>query len=374
MNYNKIVVKYSEIFLKSCYVYSSFEKILISNIKTGLKENSIKFKILRERGRIFIETKQVKKAIKILKRIFGIVSFSPSYHLKTCDIKKIQDFVKGNYKKWIKKSQTFAVRPKRVGKHNYDSQELAKLVGDVVDRKVGLKKPDVEIFVEVRNNDCYIYTEVISGLGGLPLGSAGKVVCLLSGGIDSSVAAWLMMKRGCKIVALYATIGKSNKAIRSVIKKLRVWHIGSDIKVFTYNQRRILKVFNKRFYRHTCILCKRMMYKAANKLARILKIKAIVTGESLSQVASQTIDNLMVLDQASELPVFRPLISMDKIDIINIAKKLGMNEIASKYKEECWAWPKKPKTKSKLDKVLNFEKEVEKEINATLDSLVKMPV
>jgi thiamine biosynthesis protein ThiI len=370
MNYSKIIVKYSEIFLKSCPVYRRFETILINNIRVGFKESSIKAKVSKERGRIYIETKQVKKASEILKRVFGIVSFSPCYHLKTTEIKKIQDFVKKNHKKWIKENEKFAVRSKRVGKHEYNSQELAKLIGDVVDRKVDLKNPDVEIFAEVRNNDCYIYTEKIDGPGGLPLGTAGKVVCLLSGGIDSAVAAWMLMKRGCKLVIIHADMRKKGKkAIKQIIKKLKMWHMGSDIKVYTYNQSEILKVFNENFYRHTCILCKRMIYRAANRLARKLKIKAILTGESLAQVASQTLDNLMVLDQASELPVFRPLIGMDKIEIINIAKKLGTYEIASEHKENCWAWPTRPKTKSRLDNILKFEKQVEKEINKSLDTL-----
>ena len=370
MNYSKIIVKYSEIFLKSCPVYRRFESILINNIRVGFKESSINAKVSKERGRIYIETKQVKKASEVLKRVFGIVSFSPCYHLKTSEIKKIQDFVKKNHKKWIKENEKFAVRSKRIGEHKYNSQELAKLIGDVVDRKVDLSNPDVEIFAEVRNNNCYIYTEKINGPGGLPLGTAGKVVCLLSGGIDSAVAAWMLMKRGCKLVIIHADMRKKGKkAMKQIVKKLKMWHMGSDIKVYTYNQREILKVFNENFYRHTCILCKRMIYKAANRLARKLKIKAIVTGESLSQVASQTLDNLMVLDQASELLVFRPLIGMDKIEIINIAKKLGTYEIASKHKENCWAWPTRPKTKSRLDNILKFEKQVEKKINKALDTL-----
>lgn len=375
MNYNRILIKYSEIFLKSCYVYRKFENILIANIGAALKHSSIKFKILRTRGRIFIETKQIKKSLETLKRVFGIVSFSPIYHLKTNDIKKIQSFVKKEHKKWIKKDEKFAVRSKRVGKHNYTSQELAKLVGDVVDRKVDLKNPDVKIFVEVRDNDCYIYTETIDGPGGLPLGSSGKVVVLLSGGIDSAVAAWLMMKRGCKITVIHADMRKKGKkAINEIIKKLKMWHIGSDIRIYTYDQKKILKVFNENFYRHTCILCKRMIYRAANTLAKKTKSKGIVTGEAIAQVASQTLDNLTVLNQASELPVFRPLIAMDKIEIIKIAQRLGTYQIASEHKESCWAWPQKPKTTSKLKRILEFEEEVKGDIQKSLKTIKEISI
>ena len=244
------------------------------------------------------------------------------------------------------------------------------MIGDVVDRKVDLKNPDIEIFVEVRNDDCYIYTEKISGPGGLPIGTAGTILCLLSGGIDSAVAAWMMMKRGCKIVFFHAKMSDNeNMAVRKIVKKLQEWHIGYEIKVYTYDHAEILKTFNENFYRHTCILCKRMIYRAGNIIAKKLKIKAMVTGEALGQVASQTLDNLTVLDQASDILIFRPLIGMDKIDIIKIAENLGTFQISSDHKENCWAWPTKPKTKSKIEDVLEFEKEIDKEIKKSLGSI-----
>jgi len=355
---NVIIVRYGELFLKSEPVLKKFEKTLIENIKIGLKKEKIKFKILRKRGRIFVETSQIKRSSSVLKRIFGVVSFSPCFNIKSSEIKKIQIFVKKNYKKWIGKNQKFAVRAKRVGRHSYTSQKLAKLIGDVVDRKVDLSNPDVEIFIEVRDNDSYIYTKVIKGPGGMPLGTSGKVVCLVSGGIDSAVASWLMMKRGCTIIPLFASKSKSRKVFLDVIKELKKWHLGKNMRIFIFDQRKNLDKFNKKAYRYTCILCKRMMYKVANGLAKKMNAKAIVTGESLAQVASQTLDNLMVLDQASELPIFRPLIGLDKTESIDIAKRIGTYEKSIEDKKICWAVPKKPKTKAKLEEVLKIEDEL----------------
>jgi len=142
---NVIIVRYGELFLKSEPVLKKFEKTLIENIKIGLKKEKIKFKILRKRGRIFVETSQIKRSSSVLKRIFGVVSFSPCFNIKSSEIKKIQIFVKKNYKKWIGKNQKFAVRAKRVGRHSYTSQKLAKLIGDVVDRKVDLSNPDAMV-------------------------------------------------------------------------------------------------------------------------------------------------------------------------------------------------------------------------------------
>jgi thiamine biosynthesis protein ThiI len=372
MTYNEILIRYGEIFLKSEPVLRRFEKILRENIKAGLKEEKVKFKISRKRGRIFVKTRQMKKACKILGRIFGIVSFSPCFHLRTSDLKKIQSFVKKNYSKWIRKDQSFAIRARRVGKHDYTSQQLAKALGDIVNRKVDLSDPDVEIFVEVRDNDTYIYREVLDGPGGMPLGSAGKVVCLISGGIDSPVAAWLLMKRGCVIVPLFAFFCRGDesdlKRFKEVVKELKKWHIGKKMRVFIFKHELNLVQFRKKFYKYTCVLCRRMMYRVANELAKRLGAKAIVTGESLAQVASQTLDNLMVIDQASELPVFRPLIGMDKIESVELAKKIGTYEkscMPVRYGcgklEGCWARPRKPATKADLNKILKFEKELDVE-------------
>ncbi len=367
---NEILIRYGELFLKSEPVRRLYEKKLRRNIKVGLKQEGIGFEMYRTHGRIFIQTKQVKKACEVLKRIFGLVSVSPCYHLKTCTLKEIQKFCKKNYRQWIGKSKTFAVRSKRVGNHTYTSHDLAKAIGDVINRKVDLTKPDVEVFVEVREKNCYIYTDVIKCPGGMPLGSAGRVVCLVSGGIDSPVATWMMMKRGCEVVPLFAYFSKSDesdlKRVLEVMKVLEKWYVGRKLRLFIFKHGYSLTEFRKTAYRHTCVLCRRMMYRVANEVAKKLNAKAVVTGENLGQVASQTLDNLRVIDTVSELPVLRPIIGIDKVESIEMAKRIGTYEASCTSitsgcgaLKGCWARPDKPVTKAKLEEIEAIEKEID---------------
>lgn len=371
---NEILIKYGELFLKSEPVKRMYEKKLKDNMRHALKSAGIKkIEIERKRGRMFVKVakRDINKACKALAKVFGIVSFSPCWHLQTSDIKKIQAFVKKNYVKWIKRGQTFAVRAKRAGTQSklkrgskkYTSMQLAKLIGDVVNRKVNLSKPDVTIFVEVRDDDCYIYTEKIDGAGGLPIGTAGRVVCLISGGIDSAAAAWLMMKRGCQVIALYADnapyVGKLGMSrLLRVMEVLQSWSAGWTIPIYTFDNGKNLERFLEDKHaprKFVCLLCKRMMYRVANELAKNTDTVAIVTGESLGEVASQTLDNLVVLEEASELPVFRPLIGNDKQENIELAQKIGTYEESIAGVVKCSAVPDKPRTRGRVKEVREIE-------------------
>lgn len=364
-----ILVRYGEIFLKSEPVKRMYTKRLKENIKAGFKEAKIKSEIIKTRGRIFIKVSasKIEKACSVLERTFGVVSFSFCYHLESSKIKDIQKFVKANYVGWVPRRRTFAIRARRVGsqKEKYTSMLLAKKIGDVVNRKANLSNPDVEIFVEVRGNDSYIYTSVIKGPGGMPVGTAGSVVCLLSGGIDSPVAAWLMMKRGCRVIALYADnwpyVGNKEKSMKrtvDVLKVLQSWSTGWKIPAFSFDHGKNLKKFSESKdvpEKFVCLLCKRMMYRVANELAWKWNAKAVVTGETLGEVASQTLDNLAVLDKASELPVFRPLIGNDKQDNVDIAKRIGTYEKSISVAGKCGVVPSSPRTKGKISEIKSIE-------------------
>ena len=362
---DEILIRVGELFLKSEPVIRIFEKRLRENIKVALKREGIRFKITRTRGRLFVHTKEIKKACDALKTVFGIVSFSPCYHLRTSSLKRIQNFCKRNYDKWIKRGQTFGVKVRRIGDHAYTSQQLAKAVGDVIDRKVDLSKPDVEVGIEVRDNDCYIYTETIKGLGGLPVGVSGKVLCLISGGIDSPVAAWLMMKRGCKIALIHfhsfpLLSKRSIEKTKELAKVLKAYQ--RRIKIYFVPFQSIqTEIKTKVLAKYRIILYRRYMLRIAEAIAKRENAKALVTGESLAQVSSQTLENIATIEAVTSMPVLRPLIGMDKSEIIDLAKKIKTYKVSIKPQEDCCTLfiPKHPATRSSTKRIEELEKRLD---------------
>jgi len=363
----EILVRVGEIFLKSEPVLRIYERRLIDNMKTALTREKIKFKIYKLRGRIFIQTKQIEKSCEVLKKVFGIVSFSPCYNLKTSSLREIQNFVKKNYPKWIKEKQKFAARARRVGRHDFTSQDLAKAVGDVIDRKVDLTKPDVEVGIELREDNCYIYTETMKGLGGLPVSTSGKVLCLMSGGIDSPVAAWMMMKRGCSVTFLHfhsfpLVSKKSIEKTKELVKVLSQYQ--NEIKTYFVPFQKIqTEIKTKIDEKYRIVLYRRFMLRIAEKIARMEEAGAIATGENLAQVSSQTLDNLAVIEEVTAMPVLRPVVGMDKVEIVDLAKKIGTYDISIKPQEDCCTLfvPKHPTTKARLNVVKELEKKLDVE-------------
>ncbi len=203
---------------------------------------------------------------------------------------------------------------RRVGTHTFTSQEKAVELGNLVrgefpHLEVDLRHPDLELHVEIREGDCYLFTEVIQGAGGLPPGVEGSLVALVSGGIDSPVAAWMMMKRGCRILPVYVALegflgDDARERAEKVVEVLRMYQPGIRLQVipdsFLASAKKELTRWDLEKY--TCILCKRRMYRIAGAVAREMGAKGLVTGESLGQVASQTLDNLFVLNDAAESP------------------------------------------------------------------------
>ena len=369
-----IIVRYGEIGVKSPKVRGRFERKLIENIKTVIKG-----KIELKEGRIFIYPQNLPKAVESLKKIVGIVSFSPASVTRTNheSIKKlIQSYVEELVEDGVFSGEdSFAIRCRRVGNHDFSSQEMAAYCGSVVyeitKSKVDLTHPDFELFVEIRGDKTYIYHQKIRGLGGLPIGTQGRVICLISSGIDSPVAAFLMMKRGCSVTLLnfntHPYTSGSNDKLMKIYQKLKEYSAGAKMSLYQADYGEYLgKCIDKAPERMTCVLCKSGMYQIAEKIAEREKCLAIVDGSSLGQVASQTLPNILATRYSTSMPILSPLIGMDKVEIEDLAKKLGTYEISILPDSDCSAVPRYPETNAELPLVLealeniNAEDEFEK--------------
>jgi thiamine biosynthesis protein ThiI len=356
--YNLFIVRYSEIFLKSGPVRRAWENTLLDAIRRVNPE----VVITRERGRIWLSGALDPESLKY---IFGIVSFSPCVHVPLGELDEA--ILTYAAKLEIGRSSSFSVRVRRIGKHAFSSQEKAAELGgailDVYPRlKVNLTRPDREIRVEIRDQDCYLYHEKIPGTGGIPPGVEGSLVSLMSGGIDSPVATWMMMKRGCRIIPIYIALEsfldeKNLERCRAVVSVLQRYQPGMELLVVHDAYLACAKPeLKKRGYeKYTCLFCKRRMYRIAEKIAREQGARGIVTGEALGQVASQTLDNLEVLSEAVHIPIYRPLIAYDKEEAIRVAKQIGTYNVSIMKTGGCRAVPDMPATKGRLEKVHELE-------------------
>ena len=360
MNHDLIIARYGEIGLKSPKIRSRFEKKLVKNIRA-----TFECEVIRNRGRIYIKPEDFNEAIKKLNRVFGIVSYSPATSTKATyeDI----DETLANYTqelidaKILDENTKFAIKCRRVGKHDFTSQEMAAHCGGVVRNvvlaPVDLTNPDLTIFVEIREDDAYIYHEKIRGPGGLPLGTQGKVVVLLSSGIDSPVAAYLMMKRGCEVIALHCNNDpfsgpKVTENFNLLVDQLNIYSSGVPIKRRVIDYGEYLTVAKEKApEKMTCVLCKSGMYRIAEKLANRIGADAIVDGSSVGQVASQTLSNILATRYGVDMPILSPLIGLDKEEITKIAKDIGTFDISKIDDGGCSAVPRYPETHADLERV-----------------------
>ena len=368
MKHDLIIARYGELALKSDGVRKRFENRLANNIRA-----SIDAEVKVRQARIYISPKDFNDAIEKLERIFGIVSYSPVVTTKST-FEDIEESVSSYAEKLhdeglLDENTKFAISCRRVGNHEFSSQEMAAFAGAVVVKKysspVDLTNPELTIYLEVRDNDTYIFHEKIPGPGGLPLGTQGKVVALVSSGIDSPVATYLMMKRGCQVIALFCdndpyTTPEALKNFNDLIDQLNLYASGAPIK------RRVVKYGDYLSTcksdapdKMTCVLCKSGMYKLAGKLAKKMHAEAVIDGSSLGQVASQTLPNILATREDLDVPVLSPLIGLDKVEITRIAEKIGTFEISKRDDGGCKAVPKYPETKADLELV----KKVKEDIN-----------
>jgi thiamine biosynthesis protein ThiI len=378
--YDSVIVRFSgELWLKKVWTRKYYEKRLARNLKQTLKHYQIPYsELVRRHGRFYLKTDSAVEAANSLARVFGISSVSPAIETssKLDDVIGKSLFLAGIV---LKEGDRFAVKCKRVGKQGYSSAAVRKLLGqrvlDEFGEKLGLSvdlgNPDVTLGVEVRDDEAFVYSQVIEAIGGMPLGTQSKLVGLFSGGIDSAVGLWLVMKRGSPVVPVHFAISPftdeatTERAYR-VAEALFSWAVGFPRKVYVVQHGENLKQIMETHRKYSCLLCKRMMYRIAERLAKKLRAEGIVTGEAIGEQASQTLTNLRVLDSAvKEYPVHRPLLGFDKEETEAIARKIGTYEFSSKKAGACTAVPYQPSTKAKLEDVIKAEEKLDIEAMVT---------
>ncbi len=362
-----------------------FERVLAQRIKKNL--NAIgEFDVKRSEGLIFVRTFESasnEEIIKQISKVFGVASVSPALEVES-DIEEIGKAAVIFMKKRIEDDgiKTFKVKAKRADKEfPIESPEIGRIIGAKVligckVLKVDVHSPDVLLFVDVRKGKSYIYEQKVSGFGGLPLGTNGKGLVLLSGGIDSPVAAFLMAKRGMLLEAVhFHSYPYTSQRAQQKVEELAEIIAGyaGRFKMHIVNLLPIQEAIVKNCKEEeTTILVRRFMMRITEKIALQTKCMMLITGENLGQVASQTAEALVVTDASVTLPVMRPLIALDKVDIIEKAKEIETFETSIEPYEDCCTvfLPKHPLTKPKLDRIIKSEEalDVEALIEAALAS------
>ncbi|AUJ74038.1 tRNA 4-thiouridine(8) synthase ThiI [Staphylococcus epidermidis] len=366
MQYDHLLVRYGELTLKG-----TNRKMFVNQLKDNVKRALIPlsgYHVKGKRDRMYIELSpeaDINEIIQRLSKVYGIKSISPVIKIDKNEEKINQSAIQLSHD--FEKGSTFKVDVKRVDKSfRLDTYELQRQVGGAILKEnnnitVNVKNPDYEIKIEVRMDAIYIYEKVIAGAGGLPVGTGGKTLLMLSGGIDSPVAGIEVMKRGVTVEAIHfhSPPFTSEKVKDKVIELTRilaerVGPIKLHLVPFTEIQKQINKVVHPRY---TMTSTRRMMMRISDKVVHQINANAIVNGENLGQVASQTLKSMYAINHVTATPVLRPLLTLDKEDIIKKAKELGTFETSIQPYEDCCTifTPKNPVTEPDFDKVIKYE-------------------
>lgn len=356
-----VLIAFGELFLKSNRVRRLFKRKLIQNLTIFIRKCKIPHRLYPFHERIFLEAPH-KKVKSILKRLFGISWFAPAIFFPQADVESVSCFIGMNYQNWIKRNQTFALRVKRDPSVKKSSEEIITKIARKIKRAVRLEKPEKEIFIEARRFGWFLYFKKNKGPGGLPVGSGGKALVLISGGIDSPVAGYFIAKRGVENVWLHFHSFPllSRSSIEKVKDLAKIFlKFQPKLKVYFFPLHRFqIEIKTKAPPRYRILLYRRIMLKIAEKIAEKENCLALVTGESIGQVSSQTLQNIKVIEGVTSLPILRPLVGMDKEEIIQIAKKLGTFQISAKPQEDCCTLfvPPHASAHGKIEEILSLER------------------
>ena len=325
-----------------------FTRKLLENIREALRETGEPFHAESQWTRIHVRT-GARDAVRRLQRVPGLSSLSVVEATCAADLEEIVRVGRETFGERVK-GRTYAVRAKRTGSHPFSSHDVQQQLGAALNpgARVDLDHPEVEVEVEIRDRLAHFFSGRHAGLGGLPLGVESRAVCLLSGGFDSAVAAWLMLKRGVELDYVFCNLaGEAYE--RSVVQVAKVladeWSYGTRPRLHVVEFGPVLDALRAGSQpKYWQLVLKRLMYRAAARVAGEVGAGAVVTGEALGQVSSQTLANLAAIDDASDVVVFRPLLGFDKAEIVDRARDIGTFEISSRVKEYCAIAPGNPVT------------------------------
>ncbi|RIY34054.1 tRNA 4-thiouridine(8) synthase ThiI [Psittacicella melopsittaci] len=343
-----------EIVTKSDSVRKRFVKILSSNIRQSLKTYNLDCSIQPNWDNILVRAKcdpaLYPVFVQILRQVPGIQKILKIKLVPFVDMHQLfEEVLKLNAQRL--QNKTFCVRVKRKGKHQVRSIDIERYVGgglrqNIPGASVNLTKPEETVQIEIDNEQAFLIEHSFSGLGGFPIGTQDAVLSMISGGYDSAVSSWQMIRRGCKLHYVFFNLGGQEHEyyVKRIARKIWQGYSAShNVKFVTVDFYPImLNIANAVSDGYTGVCLKRMFYRVANAIARRLRIDGLVTGEALGQVSSQTLKNLAEIERVSEIPVLRPLIAMDKEEIIRIAQQIQTAEISARVQEFCGIMGKKP--------------------------------
>lgn len=384
--YHSFLIKYAEIGIKGKNRYL-FEDALTSHIHHALKRLDGKFTVTKESGRIYAHAAEefdYDEVVEALKRVFGVAGICPLVRIEDKgydDLK--QQVIRYIDEAYPDKHFTFKVNARRANKqYPYTSDQINRDLGEIIletfpETKVDVHHPDVLLNVEIRTKGINLYSLVIPGPGGMPVGTNGKAMLLLSGGIDSPVAGYMIAKRGVTIEATYfhAPPYTSERAKQKVVDLAKlVSRYSGPIKLHVVNFTDIqLYIYDQCPHEELTIIMRRYMMKIAEEIAKKDQCLGLITGESIGQVASQTVHSLAVTNEVCTLPVFRPVIGFDKQDIVDISMKIGTFETSIEPYEDCCTIfvAKHPVTRPNLENIRKSERKLEEKIDAMMKEAVE---
>jgi thiamine biosynthesis protein ThiI len=324
------IIRYSEIGLKGPRKRSEMERRLMKNIAAAISDPA-NIRIWRERGRIFLEFPEtMSQAVSgVLGTVFGIKSFSECTLVSFNTMDDLVSLAREHFANSTK-SRKFAVRATRTGHHDFTSIDIERRLGEALlpgSLGVDLKNPEFTARLDIREKKAYLYDSISAGAGGFPLGTQGKMVSLVSGGIDSPVAAWMMMKRGCVQDIVFCSLAhpidtlEFLNAVRPLVER---WSHGADITLHIFNASLLVEAMSHgKGFLHPNVGFKKFLYELAGIVNTRISGYGVVTGESLGQVSSQTAENLSALSVSVRIPLYRPLIGFDKEEIVDLSRQIG---------------------------------------------------